>query len=59
MLSPLAVMTLAIALPYLLFTALFGFVAVPLPFLVTPLAVTVAYIFVSETTKRMLAKRLW
>ncbi|PTE06982.1 magnesium-translocating P-type ATPase [Mesorhizobium helmanticense] len=48
----LAVAVVAIVIPYIPFAARFGFVPLPLPVLVGLVAITAAYLFASEVTKR-------
>ncbi len=50
-LSSVAVAVLAVALPYLPFAEVFGFVPVPLPIMATLVGVTTAYVVCSELVK--------
>ncbi len=57
--STLAVGALTLALPYLPFASVFGFIALPMPLLASLIMVTGIYVAVSEAAKRLLAGRLW
>ncbi len=50
--STLVVVAIALVLPYLPFSSVFGFVPIPAPLLLTMIGLTVAYVFAVEVAKK-------
>jgi Mg2+-importing ATPase len=50
--STVAVMAVALVLPYLPFSSIFGFVPLPAPLVLAMIALTMAYVFAVEVAKK-------
>ena len=56
--STVAVVALALAIPYLPFDSVFGFVPLPAPLLLTIIGLTLLYVIAAEVTKKVFYARI-